>query len=231
MKESNASSSQLPHYTGHRHRLKEKFLKGSLLEDYELLELLLFYAIPRADVKPLAKDLVKQFSTFGQLLSSDPSLLKEIKGVGDHVILLLKVVEALKNRLLQQELTGRSKIQNTGDVVQYCQQAIGQGMTEKLMVLFLDNQNGIIRDEVMYEGTVDAAPIYPREILKRALEVSASSIILVHNHPGGDPTPSTNDILMTEELCRASEALGITLHDHIIVAAQDHRSLRALGVM
>ncbi|MBX9977210.1 MAG: DNA repair protein RadC [Alphaproteobacteria bacterium] len=220
------------HYFGHRQRLKDKFLKiPEGLADYELLELLLFSAIPRADVKPLAKELLQQFPSFNELLNADETRLRSIKGVGDTVILTLRLVGTLSKRLLQQDIQNKPSIKSAKDVTTYCQQRIAFSPVESLMVLFLDNNNGIIHDEVMQRGTVDTTAIYPREILKRSLELGASSIILAHNHPSGDPTPSREDIVMTQEIIKSATPLNIAVLDHIVVGHAESISLRALGVM
>ncbi len=220
------------HYLGHRARLKEKFLKAPEgLLDYELVELLLFLAVPRADVKPLAKKLIAHFPTFSELLNAPSSRLLEIKGVGDNVLFALKLVEVLSKRMLQQDIQKKITIRGAKDVMAYCRQRIAFSPIESLLVLFLDNGNGIIVDEIMQQGTVDATAIYPREILKRSLEVGASSIILAHNHPSGDPTPSKEDILMTHEVIKGATPLNIAVLDHIVVGHSDAVSLRSLGVL
>ncbi len=220
-----------PHYLGHRQRLKEKFQKGGVLADYELLELLLFQAIPRADVKPLAKILLSTFGSIPAIFQADPSRLKDIKGIGDAVIHLFKLVHAISLESQQQELKGKDILSCEEDVLSYLKDKMGYASVEHLLAIFLDNKNAIIVDEVLQKGTVDRAPLYPREVLKRALEVGASSIILAHNHPSGDPTPSSNDLLSTEEVQTGARSLGINLHDHIIVGKDQHISMRALGII
>lgn len=221
-----------PHYMGHRKRLKEKFLKSpDALPDYELLELLLFQAIPRADVKPLAKALLDVFPTFSSLVHAEESRLRSIKGVGESVIVAIRLAGILSNRMLQQEIVTRPSISSAKEVVTYCRQRIAFSPVESLMVLFLDNKNAIITDEIMQRGTVDATAMYPREILKRSLEVGASSIILAHNHPSGDPTPSNEDIVMTKEVMRGAVPLNIAVLDHLVIGHNDAVSLRALGVL
>ncbi len=221
-----------PHYLGHRQRLKERFSKApDALADYELLELFLFLVLPRTDVKPLAKELLKHFPTFSELLNADKNRLKEIKGVGDSVVLAIKLIGTLSRRLLQQNLQKKQSLSSASDVIEYCRQKIAFSSVESLMILFLDNNNGIIVDEIIQRGTVDATAIYPREILKRSLEVGASSIILAHNHPSGDPTPSSEDILMTHEVIRGATPLNIAVLDHIVVGHTEAVSLRSLGAM
>lgn len=220
-----------PHYHGHRQRLKEKFASGGVLADYELLELLLFHAIPRADVKPIAKELIQRFGNLQSIFTADIELLREVKGIGESVIHLFKLVHTLRVRSQQQELQSKSFIHNEKDVIRYCRDKIGFEPVEHLMAIFLDNKNGIIADEILQTGTVDSAPLYPREVLKRALALNASSIVLAHNHPSGDPKPSAADILSTEEVQKGAKALGIQLHDHIIIGKDDHVSLRALGCL
>lgn len=226
------SPQESPHYLGHRARLKEKFHQGSTLFDYELLELLLCQAIPRMDVKPLAKRLLHVFGgSLMDVLGAPPQRLKEIKGVGDGVMHLFALVHTISLRGKQQNLLGKNALHSENDVVTYLRQKMGMGTVEQVLAIFLNNKNAIMADEILHTGTVDQAPLYPREVLKRALEVGASSIILAHNHPSGDPTPSAQDILSTEEVLQGARALGLNLHDHIIIGRNDHVSLRALGVI
>ncbi|HAH09731.1 MAG TPA: hypothetical protein DCL48_06485 [Alphaproteobacteria bacterium] len=222
-----------PHYTGHRERLKARFMRGGAgpLPDYELLELVLFAAIPRRDVKPLAKDLLARFGSFANVLSAPPERLKEIKGVGDGVVEQLKIVQAAALRLAQREVLQKPALSSWTALLDYCTAAMGREEREQFRVLFLDRKNVLIADEVQATGTVDHTPAYPREVLKRALELSASAVILVHNHPSGDPTPSKADVALTSEIIAAAKTLNIEVHDHLIIARGRHASLRAMGLM
>jgi DNA repair protein RadC len=222
-----------PHYLDHRKRLREKFLKAgdSALADYELLELVLFAAIPRRDVKPLAKFLIDKFGGFANVVAAPPERLKEIPGVGDSVVAVLKTVEAAARRLAQGQVLNRAVLSSWDALLDYCAIAMGRNATEEFRVLFLDRKNALIADEVHQKGTVDHTPVYPREVVKRALELGASAIILVHNHPSGDPTPSKADIAMTREIQNAAKALRIELHDHLVIGHGRHVSFRAEGLL
>jgi DNA repair protein RadC len=222
-----------PHYAGHRARLRERFLNGgaNALPDYELLEMVLFAAIPRGDVKPLAKDLLKRFGTFAETIAAPRARLMEVKGVGEGVIAQLKIVEAAALRLSKTQLLGRPALSSWQALLDYCKAAMARSPHEEFRVLFLDRKNVLVADEVQTQGTVDHTPVYPREILKRALEHAASAIILVHNHPSGDPTPSRADIEMTREIAAAAKALHISVHDHIVVGRGGTASFKALGLL
>jgi DNA repair protein RadC len=222
-----------PHYAGHRARLRERFLNGgaNALPDYELLEMVLFAAIPRGDVKPLAKDLLKRFGTFAETIAAPRQRLMEVKGVGEGVIAQLKIVEAAALRLSKTQLLGRPALSSWQALLDYCKAAMARSPHEEFRVLFLDRKNVLVADEVQTQGTVDHTPVYPREILKRALEHAASAIILVHNHPSGDPTPSRADIEMTREIAAAAKALHISVHDHIVVGRGGTASFKALGLL
>ena len=221
-----------PHYHGHRRRLRERFLSnGQSLPDYELLELLLFHAIPRIDVKPLAKDLIARFGSFAGVLSAPPERLAEFDELSDNVIVLLKAVRESGERLARAEVMAQPVIASWEKLLDYCRASIGHAEIEHFRLLFLDRKNRLIADEVQQKGTVDHTPVYPREVVKRALELNATAIILVHNHPSGDPTPSTGDIAMTREIQGTCEKLGIALHDHVIIAKTGHSSLRGLGLI
>jgi DNA repair protein RadC len=222
----------LPHYLGHRDRLRERFLNGGrdALADYELLELLLFMAIPRRDTKPLAKALIAEFKTFAATISAPPERLKEF-GLTENVIASLKVVEAAARRLAGGAVLGRPVLSSWEALLDYCAVQIGHAQTEEFHVLFLDRKNVLIKDEAQSKGTVDHTPVYPREVLKRALELGASALILVHNHPSGDPTPSRGDILMTREIVAAAKALKIEVHDHLVIGRGKHASFKALGLL
>lgn len=221
-----------PHYHGHRTRLKERFLHTPEgFADYELLELLLCQVVPRMDMKPLAKALLAECGSLPGVLHASASRLKHINGVGDSVVMILHLLAEIFKRTLSHDLRSRQTVNSAKDVLHYCQQRIGFDDVENLLVLFLDNQSGIISDKIMQRGTVDTTAIYPREILKYSLDIGAASIILAHNHPGGDPTPSREDILMTQEIIRGADPLNIAVLDHIIVGQGSSTSLRFLGLM
>jgi DNA repair protein RadC len=218
---------------GHRQRLKQRFLAGGAgaIPDYELLELILFSAIPRRDTKPLAKRLLERFGSFAEVINAPPERLKEVKGVGDAAILQLKLVRAGALRLMQGGIMQRAVLGSWSAVLDYCRAAMAFEAREQFRILFLDKKNRLIADEVQQQGTVDHTPVYIREVVKRALELSASAIILVHNHPSGDPTPSRADIDMTRQIVEAARPLGITIHDHVIVGRQGHASFKGLKLL
>ena len=217
----------------HRQRLRERFLSGGsdAVPDYELLELVLFRAIPRRDVKPLARTLLDQFGDFNRVLSAPLDRLRDIDGVGDAVALELKIVEAAAHRLARARVLERHVLSSWDALLTYCRTAMAHAETEQFRVLYLDRQNVLIRDEVQGKGTVDHVPVYPREVLKRALALNASALILVHNHPSGDPTPSDADIAMTRQIQSGSVALGLTLHDHLIIGKTGETSFHASGLL
>ena len=220
------------HYLGHRERLRSQFdLKGDQMAEYEVLELLLFRSIPRRDVKPLAKGLIARFGSLAEVLAASPELLEEIKGIGPAVAQDLKIIEAAGRRLAYGAVRKRSVLSSWASVLDYCRSAMAFAEREELRVLFLDKKNGLIQDEVMQTGTLDHTPVYPREIIRRAITLNASAIILAHNHPSGDPTPSRADIEMTREIVSLAEPLGVTLHDHVIIGRRGHASFRALGLL
>lgn len=220
-----------PHHLDHRKRLRERFLRddGAAMPDYEVLELLLCLAIPRRDVKPLAKQLIAEFDDLAGVLSAPNERLVEIDGVGETVVAALKLARAAALRLTEADAKARPAIGSHQALLDHCRARLGRSGTEEFRVLFLDSKNGLIKDERLGQGTVNHAPVYPREVVKRALELGAVALILVHNHPSGDPTPSSDDIAMTREVRAAAETLGLTLHDHLIVGRNGHASLRALG--
>ncbi len=222
-----------PHYLGHRERLRERFLKdlGKGFSDYELVEMLLFLAQPRGDVKPLAKSLIKRFGTFANVIAAEPDEIRKVAGAKDASVAALKLVQAAALRMAQTDLIGRPAIGSWKQLLEYCHAAMAREPREHLRVLFLDRKNVLIADEVQATGTVDHTPVYPREVMKRALELSASALILVHNHPSGDPTPSKGDIDMTHEIQEAAERLGIALHDHVIIGRKGHASFKNLGLL
>jgi DNA repair protein RadC len=223
----------VPDHLGHRSRLRERFMTGgaAALPDYELLELVLYRAFQRGDVKPLAKALIRHFGSFAEVISASPARLKEVKGVGDRVVEELKLVQAAALRLGQGSLLNRPALTSWPAVLEYCHACMAYSPKEQFRILFLDRKNVLIADEVQQEGTVDHTPVYPREVIKRALELSATAIILVHNHPSGDPTPSRADIEMTKRIVEAGERLNITIHDHVIVGRSGHASFRSLKLI
>ena len=222
-----------PHFHGHRERLRERFrgAGSDAVSDYELLELLLFRALPRRDVKPLAKELIARFGSFAEVVSAPTARLAEIKGLGDAAITELKVVQAAANRLARGAVSKRPVLSSWSSVLDYCRTAQGFAEKEEFRIIFLDKRNAVIADEVQGTGTVDHTPVYPREVIKRALELSATAIILVHNHPSGDPTPSRADVEMTRAIVEVAKPLGISVHDHIIVGKDGHASLKGLKLI
>ncbi|HCZ00338.1 MAG: hypothetical protein A3D16_06060 [Rhodobacterales bacterium RIFCSPHIGHO2_02_FULL_62_130] len=227
-------SGKLPSYIGdHRKRLRARFMEGgaTAMPDYELLELVLFRAIPRQDVKPLARLLLDTFGDFNRVVSASPARLLMVKGVGDAVVLELKVIEASAQRLMRAKVMNRPLLSSWDALLDYCHTAMSHRETEQFRILFLDRKNVLIADEEQAKGTVDHVPVYPREVVKRALELNASAIILVHNHPSGDPTPSDADISMTHQVRDAAQVLGITLHDHLIIGKSRELSFRSNGYL
>jgi DNA repair protein RadC len=222
-----------PHYHGHRERLRARFRSAGAdaLADYELLELVLFRAIPQRDVKPLAKDLLKRFGSFNEAVAAPISRLKEVRGLGDAAIAELKIVEAAAQRLARGKVGKRPVLSSWSSVLDYCRTAQAFADKEQFRILFLDKRNQLIADELQQKGTVDHTPVYPREVVKRALELSATALILVHNHPSGDPTPSRADIQMTQGIIDVAKPLGISVHDHIIVGREGHASLKGLKLI
>ncbi len=222
-----------PHYLGHRERLRRRFRDAGAdaVPDYELLELILFRAAPRRDTKPLAKALLARFGTFAEALNAPEELLREVPGIGEAAITELKLVRAAAVRLMRGEVLERPVLSSWSHVLDYCRASMGFETKEQFRILFLDKRNQIIADEVQQTGTVDHTPVYVREVVKRALELSSTAIVLVHNHPSGDPTPSRADIEMTKQIVTAAKPLGILVHDHIIVGKQGHASFRGLGLM
>ena len=224
---------KLPSYLrDHRKRLRERFLSGgaNALPDYEMLELVLFRAIPRQDVKPLARSLIERFGDFNRVISAPTTQLSAVKGVGEAVLLELKVVEAAAHRLSRSKVMQRHVLSGWDALLDYCHTTMAHRETEQFRLLYLDTKNTVIADEEQAKGTVDHVPVYPREVVKRALELNASALILVHNHPSGDPTPSDADIVMTRQITAAANALNITVHDHLIIGKETETSFRALGL-
>jgi DNA repair protein RadC len=222
-----------PHYLGHRDRLRARFHEagGESLRDYELLELLLFRSIPRRDVKPLAKALIQRFGSFAEVLGAPRDRLFEVDGIGEGVVADLKVVEAAGRRLVHGAVAKRHVLGSWSAVLDYCRAAMAFAEREQFRLLFLDKRNALIADELQGAGTVDHTPVYVREVLRRALDLSATALILVHNHPSGDPTPSAADVRMTREIAEAGKPLGILVHDHIIVGRDGHASLKGMKLI
>jgi DNA repair protein RadC len=222
-----------PHYLGHRERLRDRFREAGpeAVTDYELLELVLFRALPRRDVKPLAKTLIATFGSFAEAVSAPMSRLEKVKGLGQAAATELKIVQAAASRLVRGEVKRRTVLASWSAVLDYCRTAQAFADKEQFRVLFLDKRNQLIADELQQTGTVDHTPVYPREVVKRALELSATAIILVHNHPSGDPTPSRADIQMTQQIVEVARPLGISVHDHIIVGKDGHASLKGLRLI
>jgi DNA repair protein RadC len=222
-----------PHYLGHRDRLRDRAAGGGpgALPDYELLELLLFRSIPRGDVKPLAKQLLARFGSVSGVLGASLDELKTVAGVGDAVALDLKLVQEAALRAGREAVAKRPVISSWSALLAYVKTALAHEAREQFRVLFLDKKNQLIADEIMNRGTVDHAPVYPREVMRRALELSASAVILVHNHPSGDPTPSAADVEMTKQVVDAGRALRIVVHDHLVVARHGVASFKALGLL
>lgn len=222
-----------PHHVNHRRRLRERFLNGDgeTLADYELLELLLFFAIDRVDVKPLAKQLLGDFENLGAVLAADPKRLEAYPRINERTLALFKAVREASRRTIRAEIVNRPVLSSWSRVVDYCRACLGDASTEQFRLLFLNRKNELIADEVQGRGTVDHTPVYPREVLKRALELGATGLIMVHNHPSGDPTASRADVEMTIEIRDAGEKLGIALYDHIIVAKSGATSLKAQGLL
>jgi DNA repair protein RadC len=217
----------------HRKRLRGRFLTGGAdaVPDYELLELILFRAIPRKDVKPLAHALIDHFGDFNRVLSAPINHLLRIDGVGDAAALEIKIIEAASQRLSRAKIMQRHIVSNWDALLDYCHTVMAHRDTEQFRVLYLDTKNTLIADEAQAAGTIDHVPVYPREVVKRALDLNAAAIILVHNHPSGDPTPSEADIAMTNQIAEAANALRITLYDHLIIGKSQEISFKAQGLL
>jgi DNA repair protein RadC len=226
-------TSKEDHKAGHRQRLRARFMKSGpeALADYELLELILFQAQPRGDVKPLAKSLIKKFGSFAEAVSAPTDRLQEMEGLGEATIVALKSVQAAALKLSQGRVMNKPVLAGWTALVDYCRAAMAYHPTEQFRILFLDRKNVLIADEIQQTGTIDHTPVYPREVVKRALELGASALIMVHNHPSGDPTPSRADIDMTKQVQEAGEKLGIILHDHLIIGRSGETSLKSMGLI
>jgi len=222
-----------PHYWGHRERLRQRFLDGghAAMPEYELLELLLFNAIERVDVKPLAKALLGAFGDLNGVVAASEHRLLEVPGATRKVWLQLRIVEAFAHRMARARVLQRSAITSWEELLAYCRTVMAHRDTEQFRLLFLDRKNILIADEAQAQGTVDHVPVYPREVARRALELNASALILVHNHPSGDPTPSPADVAMTEQIKLACQAIGVVLHDHVVVGKGAEASFRGLGLL
>jgi DNA repair protein RadC len=223
----------LPDHSGHRQRLRERFRKdgSDALPDYELLELVLFRALPRRDTKGIAKRLLARFGSFAEVVNAPEPRLTEVDGVGQSVVTEFKLVRAAALRMMRSEIVSRPALSSWKQVIDYLLAAQSYEHREQFRILFLDKRNKLIADEIQGEGTVDHTPVYVREVVKRALELSATAIILVHNHPSGDPTPSRADIDMTKQIISSAAPLGIAVHDHIIVGREGHASLKSLRLI
>ena len=226
-------AAEKPHYHGHRERLRTRYREAGhdALADYEFLELLLFRTLRQADTKPLAKALIDRFGSLGDVLGAPEHLLREVKGVGPEMAVDLALIGHAAERKLRAAVHRQPVLGSWTDVIAYCQAAMAHETREQFRVLFLDKRNRLIRDEVQQVGTVDHTPVYPREVMRRALELAATAIILVHNHPSGDPTPSRADVDMTRTIIETAKPLGITVHDHIIVGRNGHASLKGLKLI
>ncbi len=222
-----------PHYHGHRERLRERFYSAGpdALSDYELLEMALFPALPRRDTKPLAKSLLRAFGSFAEVIHAPVARLREIEGIGDASINQLKLIAAAASRVAKGEVKQLTALSSWNAVIDYCRTSMAFADKEQFRLLFLDKRNRLIADEVQQTGTVDHTPVYPREVIKRALELSATALILVHNHPSGDPSPSQADIQMTKAIIDIAGPLGISVHDHIIVGKGGHASLKGMRLI
>jgi DNA repair protein RadC len=226
-------STETPHYHGHRERLRERFYGAGpeALSDYELLEMALFPALPRRDTKPLAKALLKTFGSFAEVIHAPVARLREVEGIGEASINQIKLLAAAASRVAKGEIKRKIALSSWNDVIEYCRSGMAFADKEQFRLLFLDKRNQLIADEVQQTGTIDHTPVYPREVIKRALELSATALILVHNHPSGDPTPSQADIQMTKAIVQIASPLGISVHDHIIVGKNGHTSLKRLKLI
>ena len=235
--ESKKPEEEKPHHLGHRKRLKERFLKSlktnkaDSIPDYEILEMLLFSAYPRVDTKPIAKDLIDRFGSIAGVFAADTDTLEKTEKLPASTIFAIKIINESALRLLKSKVVEKPILQSWKALLDYCQAAMGSAQKEHFRIIFLDKKNKIIADEVQGEGTVDQTPVYPREVIKRALELGASAIILAHNHPSGDASPSKNDIELTEQIEAGLKAVDIKLHDHLIIAGNKHFSFAGQGLL
>lgn len=230
--QSGPGKAEKPHYLGHRERLRSRFNTApEALPDYELLELILFRSIPQRDVKPEAKELIRIFGSLSAVLNAPPERLREVKGIKDATITDFRILREAGLRLSQAKVMRKDVISSWDELIDYCTAAMAHNPTEQFRILFLDRKNVLIADEVQQKGTIDHTPVYPREIVKRALELNASALILVHNHPSGDPTPSSTDVEMTKQIIAAAKPMHIQLHDHLVIGKGSHVSFKALGLI
>lgn len=223
-----------PHYLGHRERARQKFLSvgADALADYELLELVLQIVLPRKDTKPIAKDLIQKFGSFSGVFGAPPARLAEVKGLGEISGTNLKIIQAAAQRFARDRMVPDMPVLGSWTaLIDYCHAQMAFNDVEQFRILFLDKKNRLIADEVQQTGTVDHAPVYPREVIKRSLELSATALILVHNHPSGDPTPSSADVQMTRQINDVARPLGITVHDHIVIGKSGHASMKGLKLI
>lgn len=222
-----------PHHSGHRQRLRDRFIKSGpdALADYELLELILFLAIPRRDVKPLAKDLIEHFGSFNKVFHASASELMAVNGISENTATAILSIKAAALRLMKQDLENKPILSSWAQLIDYCSVALAHEKEEQFRVLYLNRKNHLLSDEILNKGTVDQAAVYPREVVKRGLDLGASAMILVHNHPSGDSSPSEADVEMTQSIIDASMPMGLSVHDHIIISKKGHSSLRNAGLM
>jgi DNA repair protein RadC len=227
------AKSDVPHYHGHRQRLRQRLIDAGAeaLADYEMLELVLFRAIPQRDVKPLAKSLLARFGSFPEVIAAPTQRLAEFKELGAAAIVEFKILEAAVQRFAKGAARKRLPMGSWSEVVEYCRTVLGFAEREEFRVLFLDKKNGLIAAEALSSGTIDATSVYPREVVRRALELSSSAIVLVHNHPSGDPTPSPADIGMTKDIIAIAAPLGVAVHDHLVIGRHGHASFRSLRLI
>jgi DNA repair protein RadC len=228
-----SSPVETPQHLGHRQRLRERLLAAGAggLPDYELLEFLLFGALPRGDTKPLARALLARFGSFAAVIGADEATLRAVPGLGEASAAVLLGVREAALRLVRAEVKDRPVIASWEKLLDYCTAVCGFAEVEEFRLLFLDRRNALIADERQQRGTVDHAPVYPREVVKRALALGASALILVHNHPSGDTTPSKADIEVTRAVVKAAAAVGVTVHDHLVIGRGHHSSFKSLGLL
>ena len=227
------SLSEKPHYVGHRQRLKERFLErgATALADYELLELMLFHAKPRGDVKPLAKELIRNFGSFAAVMAAPPEELALIDGIGENSVIMIKTVQAAALLMQKQELLDKPILDSWDALIGYCHSVMAHEKVEQFRLVFLNGKNAVIADELQQRGTVNHTPVYVREVMKRVLDLGASALVMIHNHPTGDPKPSRDDIQMTQTIKQALEKIDVRLYDHIIIGKSGHSSLRTMGLI
>lgn len=230
---SDGEGNKVPHYWGHRERLRKRFLAGGHgpMPEYELLELLLFNAIARIDVKPLAKRLLATFGDLNGVIAASEHRILQVEGSTPWVYYHLRLAEAFAQRMGQAKVLQREVVSSWDNLITYCRTSMAHRETEQFRMLFLDRKNVLIADEEQSKGTVDHVPVYPREVAKRALELNASAVILVHNHPSGDPSPSDADITMTDAVAAACQAIEVVIHDHVIIGKEEEFSFRAQGLL